>query len=360
MNPVRAYTISTQSVTVIIDGEPIIVDADSPNYAPLKAAILDKRWDDISKYLTVSQSVDAWSDGDFQLDGDVIKHNGKVLPEALGSRMLSMLHRGEEPGPLLRFFERLQRNPSFRSVEQLFTFLQHCNIPLAEDGCFYAYKGVTEDLMDCHSHSVDNTPGSKPTPIPRNEVSDDPRVPCHRGYHVGAVSYATTWGARTVICKVDPEHVVCVPYDASNMKMRVTEYEVVGLYGVPLPSTVLMAREVPVRRPEPEPEPEYEENDDVDENEEPEDVLGEDDEPELPGTEKTATPKAAAKPKVTKTALDETALFASFDKMGTEDLFVQSLACLRRYATNHLGIVGGGRISGGKVPLLTAIFKARR
>ena len=50
--------------------------------------------------------------------------------------------------------------------------------------------------------------------------------------HVGALAYAITFcsggGSRIVICEVDPENVVCVPYDCSQQKMRVCEYKVIG------------------------------------------------------------------------------------------------------------------------------------
>ena len=72
--------------------------------------------------------------------------------------------------------------------------------------------------------------GHVPIKVHRNRVSDDPNTPCHFGLHVGSLEYAQSFGERVVIVRVDPEHVVCVPYDCTSQKMRVCEYEVVGLH----------------------------------------------------------------------------------------------------------------------------------
>ena len=49
----------------------------------------------------------------------------------------------------------------------------------------------------------------------------------------------TSGSGRIVVCRVDPEHVVCVPKDASYAKVRVCEYLVVGHFGQALPSTTM-------------------------------------------------------------------------------------------------------------------------
>jgi hypothetical protein len=54
----------------------------------------------------------------------------------------------------------------------------------------------------------------------------------------GAPPYVSGSG-RIVVCRVDPEHVVCVPKDASYAKVRVCEYLVIGNFGQALPSTTI-------------------------------------------------------------------------------------------------------------------------
>ena len=99
----------------------------------------------------------------------------------------------------------------------------------SEDGCFLAYKGVNDDYTDVHTGKIINRVGRTVT-MERNRISDDPSVGCHTGLHVGSEDYATGFGSRTVICKVNPRDVVSVPLDCECQKMRVCEYSVTADY----------------------------------------------------------------------------------------------------------------------------------
>jgi hypothetical protein len=237
-----------------------------------------------------------------------------------------MATNGEDPTALFRFHERLSRNPSFRSVQQLFKFLNHANIPFTKDGCFLAYKSVRSDYKDVHSGSWDNRPGAV-NEMPRNQISDDPNHACHEGFHVGALSYARSFsGSKMVVCKVDPEHVVCVPYDASQEKMRVCKYKVIGEWsGQPLDS--LLHDDEAVVEPQP--------------------------------TARSTPPRKVKKEvKVKKTAVS--GAYKKYDKMTSAELLTCSIDELRQYAGKGLEIVGASKIAGGKVALVSAIEKVRK
>jgi len=321
-----SFTVSNESITLVLEGKSYTVQAGEPNFNKLADAIHRKDWKAVPTFLSVAKSLSAWSSGDFSVKGEVVHHKGEPVPDSLSLRIVNMLGRGEDPKPLCRYFERLDKNPSKRSRDQSFSLLQHCGIPITEDGCFLAYKGVRKDLYDCFSGTLLNAPGEVHK-IDRNKVSDDPRCPCHEGLHVGAHSYARSFGSREVIVKVDPMNVVCVPYDYSRSKMRVCEYEVVGHYGSQLPSTTIPARDVPVVKE---------------------------------SKAKTGKPKSGkgSKPKGQTTA-EERALWGHFARMSGEKLLEQSSDDLRRYALHRLHIVGGGRIPGGKVPLVAKILEVR-
>jgi len=234
------FTYTNDSITVIHQGKPHVVPKGSPQFVNLRQALLDERWADVPNHLTVSKSLTTWAKGKVTVDENLEKFffEGEAIPADINSRILSMAAAGKDPTPLFLFWERLKRNPSMRSVEQLYSFLKHGNIPITKDGCFLAYKGVKNDYTDGHSGTVDNRPGTV-NKMSRNKVSDDPRTACHYGFHVGAYGYAGTFSQRTVICKVDPEHVVCVPYDHNGQKMRVCEYKVIGNYGELLPDDIV-------------------------------------------------------------------------------------------------------------------------
>lgn len=239
-----------------------------------------------------------------------------------------MATEGQDPTVMFRFYERLSRNPSFRSVQQLFKFLDHGNIPFTKDGCFLAYKSVRSDYKDVHSGTWDNKPGAV-NEMPRNQISDDPNHACHEGFHVGALKYARGFsGSKMVVCKVDPEHVVCVPYDSSQEKMRVCKYKVLGEWsGQPL-----------------------------------DELLHDDEALAEPQPKEHSTPPLSKKPKqeVKVQKKSVTKDFKKYDKMTTAELMTCSLDELRQYAGKGLEIVGASKIPGGKVRLVTAIEKVRK
>lgn len=269
-----------------------------------------------------------------------MSYMGQPVPNEFRRHVLDRANAGKSPEPLFKFWERLQKNPSKRSVDQLFSFISKENIPITTDGCFLAYKGVREDYMDKHSGTISNKPGST-IEIPRNQVSDDPREACHFGLHVGAEGYARTFAGRQVICKVDPENVVCVPYDSGQEKMRVCKYEVIGNKGDTLPSNLFETEELETAR------------DGIEEEVEEIDTSKQGD--DLPEEKK----KEPLKAKRTVKKLDKKD-FSRFKGMNAQKLMGESIDDLRKYATYGLEIVGASKIPGGKAKLVAKILKARK
>lgn len=322
------YTLTSESLTLIVNGKSVVVQEGQPNFEPLRLALTEERWNDVVGHLDVGKSITAWAKGNFSVEGENVLYKGATVPNEMNRRILEMAATGHDPMVICRFYEKLMLNPSKRSVDQLWSFLRHNGIPLSEDGCFLAYKGVSNDLTDCHSHKFDNAPGNIHE-MPRNRISDDPRTPCHEGFHVGAIGYARTFGSRVVVCKVSPEDVVCVPYDESAMKMRVCRYEVVGHYSGQLPDNAFdLNAELEVSRPvkaEPKKLP----------------VKA-----KLPVAESVV---AKAKAKVS----------GGLNGMDEDALMEQSLDTLRKYACHELGIVGASKMGGGKGTLVPRILKVR-
>jgi hypothetical protein len=251
MNPIP-YTLTNESITVIVEGKPHVVKKGATNYAALRAAILNEDWDSVPKNLTAAKSIMEYAKNfpDFQLTETSVRYQGKEVDNDFRQRIHQMVQRGEDPTPMLKFWERLQKNPSWRSVHQLFSFLKHQGIPITKDGHFLAYKGVRADYKDVHSGTFDNRPGNI-CEMPRNQISDDPNHACHEGFHVGAIEYAKGFGPKVVICRVDPADVVCVPFDSSQHKMRVCKYRVIGLWsGENMPDTMIAPEDVPVMEDE--------------------------------------------------------------------------------------------------------------
>ncbi len=269
---------------------------------------------------------------------------GQPVPNEFRRHVLDRAEAGKSPQPLFLFWEKLQRNPSKRSVDQLFPFIAKKNIPITADGCFLAYKGVRSDYMDKHSGTILNKPGTTVS-IPRNQVSDDPKEACHFGLHVGAEGYASNFSDRQIICKVDPENVVCVPYDHYQEKMRVCKYDVIGHKGDTLPDSMFEPDELETVR-------------DTAENIE-EVVEEEIDTSKQAERLKKKQKKGPLKAKRVEKKLNKSG-YEKFNKMNAQELMNQSLDDLRKYATYGLEIVGASKIPGGKAKLVSRLLQVRK
>jgi hypothetical protein len=292
----------------------------------------------VPKNLTVAKSLESWVQGLFTLSGNQFFHEGKPLPSSLNQRIVQMATKGEDPTPLLKFWERLKKNPSYRSVNQLWDFLNHRGIPLTKDGCFMAYKSVRMDYKDHHTGVFDNSPG-RVNEMPRNQISDDPQIECHEGFHVGSLEYARTFNSssssRIIACEIDPENVVCVPRDSSFGKMRVCKYKVIGNHnGEYLPSTTYTSDAS---------DPTDEDREDTEE------------EVTAPGKKSDKKEKGPIVSKPVKVQ----AKFDKYQKMGLDKLMECSIDELRQYAGKGLQIVGASKIPGGKTALITKILSVR-
>jgi hypothetical protein len=349
-----AYTVTTETITIVWKGKPYTVKKGSPNFTALKAAIMEEDWDAVPGYLTAAKGIESWSEGSFRVGNSQVTYEGETLPKSLAQRIIAMAGKGESPKPLFRFWAKLQENPSYRSVEQLWGFLEHKNIPITEDGNFLAYKSVRPNYRDIHSGSVDNSIGTEHE-MKRNRISDDPQLPCHVGFHVGAYGYASTFGSddrRIVICEVNPRDVVCVPYDASQEKMRVCRYKVIGNHGTKLPSTIISKEEIGVPT---KPKPTHAKTGPTGQYTGTGGLV-----PEKPKTTKVmkATAKKGDQRGVRGTP--DPKMWAGFDNLDADGLMGQALDALRKYATYELNIVGASKIRGGKPALVLQILEVRR
>jgi hypothetical protein len=228
-------------IGVIDNGESYTITTDHPHYNKLKDAFVYKDAGTFFELVEVPseeqlfQQVADLGNGrvDVSVEDGVLMLNGSPITNAIATAVSRFWHQGFDFEPLVKFFERLMHNPSSRSVQELFTFLEACNLTVTEDGCFLAYKSVRDDYLDKYSGKFDNSPGSVHT-VSRNQVDDDCTKACSHGFHVGALDYAGPggWynsnGDIVVICKVDPADVVSVPKDASCQKLRCCHYQVVS------------------------------------------------------------------------------------------------------------------------------------
>ena len=226
-------------ITMYLNGESMTVSAGHPNYSKVKDALKTGQFYLIENLVNVAKAITKFAKGQIKVqDGEVFYGNTPVH-NTLTARIISMMNEGFKFDHMLLFLENLMANPSFRAVNETYTFLENHGLPITEDGCFLAYKAIRNDYTDIRTGKFNNRVGQTPS-MPRNQVDENYEQDCSSGLHVGALEYVVSFGAftkgafvgtngnRLVIVKVNPRDVVSVPRYAGHTKMRVSTYTVIS------------------------------------------------------------------------------------------------------------------------------------
>lgn len=172
------------------------------------------------------------NDGDITICGNSVLFKGQEIKNPAVTRLLAFVRDKLPIGPLKLFLTKLYSNPSHASIQALYDFLEHKNLPITEDGDFLAYKAVRDNYKDKHSGTIDNHVGAV-VEMPRNAVDDERDNHCSAGLHAGAMEYVSGFKGPNdiiLIVKINPADVVSVPKDCNCTKLRCCRYEVVAHY----------------------------------------------------------------------------------------------------------------------------------
>ena len=228
------HNASDQSISVFFNGRMCSVPASDKHFSELREHLAQSEHDyeTVERMIDKPKMVSRLSEGLVTVVGSTVMYKGQPVHSTLTYRLLELLDAGENATIWARFLERVMANPSDRSRECLYDFLNAWKAPITEDGHFIAFKRVRPDYRDIHSGTFDNSPGQV-VEMPRDRVNADPDVSCSNGLHVAATSYLGSFyasydGYRVLACKVDPADVVAVPRDYGFAKMRVCRYVVLG------------------------------------------------------------------------------------------------------------------------------------
>ena len=226
------FLIQGNNLVVVIDNKPHTINKTHISYQKVVDAIKAGEWETVREVIDPKKVVINYGKGNVEVQGDKLFWKGKEFHNALSNRMISMLQEGLPVEPLVLFMDNLMKNPSKRSVTELYGFLEKNNLPITSDGHFLAYKKVRKDFKDCHTGTMDNSVGQI-VEMERNEVDDDQNRTCSTGLHFCSQNYLNHFGGeRTVIVKINPADVVSIPTDYDNSKGRACRYEVIGELGV--------------------------------------------------------------------------------------------------------------------------------
>jgi hypothetical protein len=239
--------IPNKSLTVVTsDFKVFTIRADHPNWSKIMDAL---RANDEGLLVKLADMKNAFENfgtktteekGNITVEGNSVSYKGKKLFGLDVDRIIEFCSQNLPKDSMVAFLEKKLQNPSYRSIEQLYSFLEQCGLTITPTGNFLAYKGVQEDWYSVTSGHLTLTQGrinetgqiyngiGETIECPRNEVCDDFEVPCSTGLHIGSLDYAKGFGQRTIIVEVSPADVVSVPKDCSCQKLRCHKYKVVG------------------------------------------------------------------------------------------------------------------------------------
>lgn len=235
MSNTIAYQLTDKTLTVFLD-RPYTVDRNAHVVAELREQLESDEpdLDRLRKLLNPAEVLAEQLDGtgvDVNPFSGTVTYRGRRIVGHLERRILDIAAQGLDVKPWKRFVERVFANPLDSARNELNLFLENADLPITPDGCFLAYKRVSGEYLDLHSHTFDNSVG-KTVSMPRQDVDTNRDRTCSRGLHFCAQGYLRSFGSggqnRIVIVKIDPADVVAIPSDYNNMKGRTWKYEVVG------------------------------------------------------------------------------------------------------------------------------------
>jgi len=225
--------IMPNSLVVVLDSGTFILSANDPRYTQiLRAEINEDRIRQILEYKeAVKENEKENKENDrleVKAEEDTILIDKQEMPKGIKDKFLELQRRHKPRSYLLKFWDKLQKNPNPNSIRQLYKFLEFNGHPIMADGSFIAYKAVTMDLFDHHSKTNKHHIG-RVIKMERGGVDSDPNQTCSTGLHVCAKPYLKEFfpnASRYLEVLVDPRDVVAVPTDYQGSKMRVARYKV--------------------------------------------------------------------------------------------------------------------------------------
>ena len=239
------YTLSQDSIVVLWEGKPYSVRKDNANFAPLRNALFEARYEDVGQYLDIAKAVEDFVDGSVEVKDEVVYYHGTRLHGVVVDKLIEMMREGmKDSSPIVNYIKNLMENPSSNSVTELYTFLGYKSLPITPTGKVLGYKGVQNDFWSStgnadtivvqgetnERHQILNEVGAT-IEVSRRCVDDNKDNHCSFGLHVGSYDYANSWagdGGKLLLVEFDPQDAVSVPDDCSFQKLRVSKYKVVA------------------------------------------------------------------------------------------------------------------------------------
>ncbi len=237
------YIFTNKGATFYINGANYNFDNDSVEFARIKQifnlpenkqeqAILDLLAADTKEIEKEKKLGFTFLNNSVQIDGEEVH-------ASLAKTILELKKNGLPISMFLNFWRNLKQNPSASSVAELYDFLSYKQLPITEDGCFIAFRGLQANGWSKHGNlntkvlkgkvnaqgQIYNGVGEE-IEVERNCVDDNRNNDCSFGVHAGSFDYAKGWSAGKIVSvKINPKDVVSVP-SSDCRKLRCCAYKV--------------------------------------------------------------------------------------------------------------------------------------
>jgi len=255
------YILNNNGIVLFIDNKPLKFERGSMQYAKIleKFDLPEDEQDAAIREVIQITSPNAEKNG-FKISPESVSYLGEELPKSLADKVRAIHEEGLPLSLFEKFWQNLQLNPSSSSVRELYEFLSYKELPLTEDGCFLAYKGLDSNFWSISgnketkvisgevnsSGKIFNGVGEK-IEVRRWDVDDNRDNHCSFGLHAGSLDYARGFSQGTVVVvKINPKDVVSVPSDCKCQKCRVSAYEVVSVFEQEITAPVVDADNNPI------------------------------------------------------------------------------------------------------------------
>jgi len=238
-----SYLISNENITVFLDNKASIISKTSSNFSSVIEAIKNNDEDSLRKAVAIENSIKKYTSEDLVIENNKVFYNGEELNGYEIRRLLEFIENDYPWQALANFIKKLQANPSMRSREQLYRFLESQQFTITDDGDVIGFKAVRADRYSINGNKktrviqgvvndegcILNNDGAI-IEVDRRDVMDDPTVACSHGLHVGSLNFARSFNNNGIIktVKFSPADAVSVPNDSEFQKLRVCKYQVIS------------------------------------------------------------------------------------------------------------------------------------
>jgi hypothetical protein len=216
------YVIGKSYIQLTVDGRPYGLDATHPSFTRIKKALKEKKWKTAAKLVSVAESISLETGGSIKVKDGKIYYKEKETKTVIADRIIQLLNQGRPVRHMLKFMDNLYQNPEPRAIEEFYQWLEGNNLPITDDGGFLCYKSINSDNTDCHTGTIDNSPGQI-IMTSRNKVDKNWGNLCSSGFHLCSKHYGR-YGSKTMAVLTYPKYVLSAP--SGEHKIRVTWYEV--------------------------------------------------------------------------------------------------------------------------------------